>query len=208
MNIQWRPKFGLQFLLAVGVAIALLIGMVNILTKKTVIPSLQPNTYKIVGFKRWRGQYYGGDPSEISRDSLYLLEIGSPDQYFVQLHYYDWETKKKVSTELPAGVQECILQYMPDNPGIFAFNLRRPGECYLSAKSPSIVKHEWDSYDVVMEKIAGRAVLAITLFYKQSGTGKVPVDAFLYVSEDEIKGICDAHQVGCIWVTLEPVVTQ
>ncbi len=201
MKFRFKPRFGLQFLLAIAVAVSLGICMISMFSKKGVSPSLEPNAYRLVPFARWHGQYYGG--TDTLTDSLYLLEIGSPHQYIVRLHYYDWEMKETISTELNPGVGECILRFMPKNPGFFAHDLRsQQNQCYLQVKGLSTYR---DSYDVSQRKISEDPLFAIMLFDRQRGSGGFHEDTFRYLSEEKIKSSCDAKQIGCIWVTLEPV---
>ncbi|MDP1560483.1 MAG: hypothetical protein Q8M16_03710 [Pirellulaceae bacterium] len=126
--------------------------------------------------------------------------------------------KKPVGGKRPPPVPSTVLPppkptptegNMPENPGIFAHDLRRPSnQCYMSLKGSSTIDHVQFSYFEGGErKISDYSALAITHFYDQSGSG-VPWDSFRYLSEDEIRTKCDANHVGCIWVTLEPVLPK
>lgn len=197
-------------MLVIGVAAALLVGMIGMLSKKSVNPPLKPDEYRLVAFARFLGQYYGDYSGTVtSTDTLYLLEIGSPHQYFVRVNYYDWETKETALAVLEPGVKECILRYMPGNPGIFAHDLRRQSnQCYMPVKGSSNVVYEEFSDEVGKNEISNKPVVAITVFNNQSASSGVPWDSFRYLPENSIRSICDTHQVGCVWVTLEPVISQ
>lgn len=202
MKFQFKPRFGLQFLLVIAVAVSLVFFTISMFYKKTVTPSLEPNAYRIVRIGEWHG--LPRNPT----DKLYLLEIGSPHQYFVRLHYYDWEKKGPVAQELSTGVGACVIRFMRGNSVVFAHDLRNENNsCYLPIKFPR--NYEFVLFrDLDGGNISDNPVLAFACFSQNHGSSPNDRYPYFYESEDAIIRKCDAEHIGCVWVTLETIVPK
>ncbi len=201
MKCRFKLQFGLQFVLVVAVAVSLVFFVISMFVAKTVTPSLKSNEYSIVRIGEWRG--LPRNPT----DKLYLLEIGSPHQYFVRLHYYDWEMKGPVAQELSTGVGTCVLRFMIGNLVVFAHDLRdESNSCYLPIKFTN--NCEFILFrDLDRGRNSDNPVLAIACFPHNNGTYPNDRHPKFYESEEAIIRKCDAEHIGCVWITLETVVS-
>ena len=201
MAFRFKPTFSVQFLILSAIAVSVIIFAISPKSKETVTHSLRPDEYRITEIGEWHGT--PRNPS----DKLYLLDIGSPRDYFVQLSYYDSEVKQTVSHRLNAGVRECVLRVMRENSLVFAHDLRDLGNsCYLPVRFSSNYK-KIDYWDDDYGNVADNPAWAMVFFYHDGGVNQRDNTSFHYGTEDAIKRKCDSEQLSCVWVTLEPVVT-